>query len=99
MAGFRLPRLENNNDNSAIVLKSAIANDDVVVVEAEEEGGEGRILSDIPRDHSGLQKAGFKLPLPDREVLEAAVVENEPSDRTSKALDIPRDGSAPGKYI
>jgi len=102
-AGFRLPR-PSGATGRAISNSEPV---DFVVVEAaaDDEVEEGRALSDIPRDHSGLKKAGFRLPLPDDQIIpdsefEAVVVEVEPSDRESKSIKdiIPRYVIIPGPW-
>jgi len=99
-AGFRLPKPDLSLENGRAIIDRETV--DFVVIEAAANDDQGRSFSDIPRDHSGLKKAGFKLPLPDDQVVSdedfaAVVVEVGPSDRQSKAIEdiIPRDESGP----
>ena len=72
--------------------------DDVVVIEVgdDDDDEESRTL-DIPRDHSGRDNPGFKLPLPDEdyedEYDDVVVIEAGDNDDEPRTLDIPRDNS------
>jgi len=79
VASFRLPL-------------AASFDDDVVVIEAAE--GEGRSLSDIPRDRNFGIVAGPRLPLPDDDVVVVDVADG----RDGRVLsETPLDHSAPGQ--
>jgi hypothetical protein len=105
-AGFRVPleSTSNSNSNSSEELIGAQGTapkiqgelEDAVIVEAAPEA-EAKSLpsSDIPRDESRLEKAGFRLPLPDSKAVDddIVVVEADNSEAEGKSLDIPRDES------
>ena len=73
--------------------------EDAVVIEAApEDEAKTKSLPDIPRDETRLQKAGFRLPLPESEVQssdDAVVVEaaSEAEAKGKPLADIPRDES------
>ena len=69
--------------------------DDIVIIEAGAPDEEPRSI-DIPRDHSGPNNPGFKLPLPDDELeddFSDVVVVEAGDDGSSVSKDIPRDDS------
>lgn len=70
--------------------------DDVVVIEAGDNDDEPRTL-DIPRDLSGKDNPGFKLPLPNEdyedEYDDVVIIEAGDNDEEPRNLDIPRDHS------
>jgi len=106
-AGFRLP-LPENEDHAVVVevgdvpqagfrlSRPQIRNeDDIIVIEANINGDIAeKALSDIPRDHSGAGRAGFRLPLPEDDV----IVVEAGSEELVRSL-VTRDRSVCGKPV